>query len=75
MKLLGKDGGQTRVPALLLLAASPVVRIILSDRLPSSHSLVVTFQGVTEDTLKVFGGVSCLSQKLFYYVILRWGTT
>ena len=57
MKLLGKDGGQTRVPALLLLAASPVVRIILSDRLPSSHSLVVTFQGVTEDTLKVFGDI------------------
>ena len=49
--------GVRRVPALLLLAASPVVRIILSDRLPSSHSPVVTFQGVTEDTLKVFGDI------------------
>ena len=39
--LLGEDGGQAEVPALLLLAASPVVRIIFYDRLPSSHGPVV----------------------------------
>ena len=55
--LLGEDGGQTEVPALLLLAASPVVRIILSESLPSFHSPVVTFQGATEDTLKVVGDI------------------
>ena len=47
---------QVVVPAVVLLAASPLARNILSDHLPPSYSpIVMSFPAVTEDVLQVVG--------------------
>jgi len=56
--LLGGNGQQVVVPAPLLLAASPVVRSILSDHLPPAYSLCcISLPATTGDVLQVFGDI------------------
>ena len=52
--LLGGDGHQVAVPAPLLLAASPLVRNILTDHLPPAYSqCFLSLPSATEDVLEV----------------------
>ena len=54
--LLSGDGGQVALPAALLLAASPLVRKILTEHLPPIYSQpVLSFPAVTGDVLQVVG--------------------
>jgi len=56
--LLGGDGQQVAVPAALLLAASPVVRSILTDHLPPAYSpCCLSLPATTGDVLQVFGDI------------------
>ena len=56
--LLGGDGQQVVVPAPLLLAASPVVRSILTYHLPPAYSpCCLSLPAVTGDVLQVFGDI------------------
>jgi len=55
--LLGADGCQSEVPAVLLLAVSPLVRRLLSNSLSSFFTPVVTIPDVTKETLNAVGDI------------------
>jgi len=56
--LLSGDGQQVPVPAPLLLAASPLVRSILTGLLPPAYSLcIISLPGATGDMLLVFADI------------------
>ena len=56
--LLSGDGCQVVVPAVLLLAASPLVRNMLTDHLPPIYSpIFLSLPAVTGDVLQVVGEI------------------
>ena len=56
--LLGGDGQQVAVPAPLLLAASPLVKSILTGHLPPAYSpCCLSLPATTVDVLQVFGDI------------------
>ena len=56
--LLCEDGSHVVVPAVLLLAASPFLRTIMSDQLPPLYSpIVMSLPGVTEDVLQAVSDI------------------
>jgi len=56
--LLCEDGSHVVVPAVLLLAASPLLRVLMTDQLPPLYSpIVLSIPGVTEDILQAVSDI------------------
>ena len=57
ISLLSEDGHQISVPTVLLLAASPLVRIMVSDLHPAVHGPLSLSVAVTGDVLSAVGEI------------------